>query len=311
MIITITGGAGFIGSNLVEKLLLSSDHTLNVIDAFTSDLYPKQIKMKNVDGFKDNSRVKIFDLDLRTGELDEALVGSSVVIHLAALAGLPKSWEIFDKYSSCNLLATQRLLESIGKLEIPKLLYISTSSVYGENAIGDENMHLRPVSPYGVTKLASEHIIDAYSNIAKFEYSILRLFSVYGPKQRPDMAYNIIINKFLNGEPFQVFGDGRQSRSNTYVSDIVDGITSAMFDFHNREIYNLCGSEKVELNSAIEIIRNLTRSKSTVEYLGLRAGDQGMTFGDFTKAKSHFGYSPKVSFLEGIERQIAWQKNSR
>ena len=277
MIITITGGAGFIGSNLVEKLLLSSDHTINVIDAFTSDLYPKQIKMKNVDGFKDNSRVKIFDLDLRTGGLDEALVGSSVVIHLAALAGLPKSWEIFDKYSSCNLLATQRLLESIGKLEIPKLLYISTSSVYGENAIGDENMHLRPVSPYGVTKLAAEHIIDAYSNIAKFEYSILRLFSVYGPKQRPDMAYNIIIDKFLNGEPFQVFGDGRQSRSNTYVSDIVDGITSAMFDFHNREIYNLCGSEKVELNSAIEIIRNLTRSKSTVEYLGLRAGDQSMT----------------------------------
>lgn len=266
--------------------------------------------MKNIDGFKDNSRVKIFDLDLRTGDLDEALAGSSVVIHLAALAGLPKSWEIFDKYSSCNLFATQKLLESIRKLEIPKLLHISTSSVYGENAIGEENIPLRPVSPYGVTKLASEHIIDAYSNIAKFEYSILRLFSVYGPKQRPDMAYNIIIDKFLNGEPFQVFGDGRQSRSNTYVSDIVDGITSAMFDSHNREIYNLCWSEKVELNRAIEVIRNLTKSKSAVEYLGLRAGDQSMTFGDFTKAKSDFGYSPKVSFLEGIERQIAWQKNS-
>lgn len=311
MIITITGGAGFLGSNLVEKLLLNTEHSINVIDAFTSDLYPKQIKMNNIDSFKNDSRVKIFDLDLRTGELDAALVGSSVVIHLAALAGLPKSWEIFDKYSSCNLFATQRLLESIRKLEIPKLLHISTSSVYGENAIGDENMPLRPVSPYGVTKLAAEHLIDAYSNITDFDYSILRLFSVYGPRQRPDMAYNIIINKFLNGERFQVFGDGRQSRSNTYVSDIVDGITSAMNDFHNREIYNLCGSEKVELNSAIEVIRSLTKSKSVVEYLGSRAGDQSITCGDFTKAKTDFGYSPKVGFLEGIERQIAWQRNGR
>jgi UDP-glucuronate 4-epimerase len=218
----VTGAAGFIGSHLCEALL-ADGWAVRGIDAFIP-YYPESWKRRNLRGLEGRPGFALHTLDLRNGELRPVLDGAETVIHLAAMPGLRRSWSEFDLYASCNLNATQRLLEAADAAGIRHFIHGSTSSVYGADAAGAESSPLRPVSPYGVTKLAAEHLCRAYQDIRGLPLTVLRFFSVYGPRQRPDMAYTILIDALLNGKPFPRYGDGTQTRSNTFVADCVQGI---------------------------------------------------------------------------------------
>jgi nucleoside-diphosphate-sugar epimerase len=309
VIITVTGGAGFVGSHFVDLILRQTNFNIRVIDNLLPNLYPAKIKKQNLHSFIDNKRVSIYNLDLRSDNIDKVIEGTQVVFHFAAMAGLPKSWEDFRTYNDCNTLGTERLLRSSKRNGVEKFIHISTSSVYGNRAVGSEDTQLNPVSPYGVTKLAAENLVRAYGSAFGLPYTILRLFSIYGPRQRPDMAYNIMIDKFIKNESFTVFGDGTQSRSNTYVEDIVKGILSAITNAGSGKIYNLAGSEEIKLNDAIRLVAEITGSKSKIEFRSPRIGDQILTKGNFEAAIKDFGYSPKIKFEDGIANQIHWQKS--
>jgi nucleoside-diphosphate-sugar epimerase len=309
VIITVTGGAGFVGSHFVDFVLNQTNYNIRIIDNLLPNLYPAEIKMQNLQSFIDNKRVSIYHLDLRSDNIDKIIGGTQIVVHFAAMAGLPKSWEDFQTYNDCNILGTERLLKSSKRNEVEKFIHISTSSVYGSSAVGSEDAQLNPVSPYGVTKLASENLVRAYGSAFGLSYTILRLFSIYGPRQRPDMVYNIMIDKFIKNESFTVFGDGTQSRSNTYVEDVVKGILSAITSAGSDKIYNLAGSEEIKLHDAIRLVAEITGSKSKIEFRSPRIGDQILTKGNFEAAIKDFGYSPKITFENGITNQIRWQKS--
>ena len=303
----VTGAAGFIGSNLCDQLL-DLGHEVVGLDAFIP-YYPREIKQNNLITLKTRSNFTFHELDLREDNLADATNNVSVVFHLAAMAGLVLSWKNFNLYSSCNLLATQRLLDSLRNTEsLKKFIYVSTSSVYGKFSSGDESMPTKPSSPYGVTKLASENLCHAFREEFNLPLSVLRYFSVYGPRQRPDMGYNIFIKAMLNGETITVYGDGQQSRGNTYVSDCVNA-TIAAINSPDGETYNIGGGEIASVWEIIERLEKITGCKAKVKLEQARAGDQRSTGADISKAVRDFGWQPQVSLEEGLTRQVAWQKS--
>jgi nucleoside-diphosphate-sugar epimerase len=239
------------------------------------------------------------------------LEGADQVVHLAAMAGLVRSWQEFDGYMTCNVQGTQRLLEAT-RQAAPNahLLYASTSSVYGRFATGDENAPLAPVSPYGITKLAAEHLVRAYAQQYGLRTSVLRLFSVYGPRQRPDMGYNIFIRRILAGEPIVVDGDGTDSRSNTYVLDCVDGIAraAAQPDVSVGETFNIGGGQEVSVNEVLAMLEELTQRAPIVSHGPARPGDQRRTVADIGKARALLGYNPQTLVIDGLRAQLAWQR---
>ena len=217
----VTGAAGFIGSHLSEALL-AKGHDVVGMDAFIP-YYPRPLKETNLRGLIEHPRFKFHELDLRTAELAPVLEGCDVVFNEAAMAGLMKSWSEFELYVSCNIIATKRLLEAARDAGTAQFIHVSTSSVYGKEAVGaPEDKPLTPFSPYGVTKVGAENLCRAFEANFGVPVTILRYFSVYGPRQRPDMAYNILIRALLDGRPFTMYGDGEQSRSNTFVADCVN-----------------------------------------------------------------------------------------
>ena len=226
MRIVVTGAAGFIGSHLAERLL-ADGHEVVGLDAFIP-YYPRVIKESNLTKARTHGRYVFFERDLRSDPLAAILEGADAVIHEAAMPGLPASWTSFDQYMTCNLQATQRLLEACRAARVGRLVMASTSSVYGLDATGNESDLPRPVSPYGVTKLAAENLGQAYALSFGLDVVVCRYFSIFGPRQRPDMAYHIFGRALLEGRPIKVFGDGRQSRGNTYVGDCVDGTVRAL-----------------------------------------------------------------------------------
>ena len=219
MRILVTGVAGFVGSHIGERLL-TEGHDVVGLDAFT-DYYSTAVKERNLAGLLDQPGFTFHRLDLRTDPLGPALDGVEAVIHEAAMPGLPRSWQDFEGYLGCNVLAVARLLEACRAAGVQRFLHASTSSVYGLEAVGDESMPVRPISPYGVTKLAAEHLLQAHVATFGFPAVIVRYFSIFGPRQRPDMAYHRFIEAMLDGRPITVFGDGEQARSNTFVTDAV------------------------------------------------------------------------------------------
>jgi nucleoside-diphosphate-sugar epimerase len=223
------------------------------------------------------------------------------------MPGLSLSWTNLKLYADCNLLATNNLINNLDLKVLKKFFYISTSSVYGEVVSGDEQSQLKPISPYGVTKLAGENLLSAYARSKSFEYAIFRLFSVYGPRQRSDMAFNIFIDSVIRGNPIHVFGDGSQARANTFVLDIVEALSKALDKARNKEIYNICGTRVYSVMDVIGRIENITSKKAVVKFGEERLGDQKQSNSVGGKAMKSLGFTPKVELREGLSEQIKWQ----
>jgi nucleoside-diphosphate-sugar epimerase len=304
----VTGAAGFIGSHLCERLLRAG-HTVAGVDAFIP-YYPRAFKETNLAGLLGQSAFTFHPLDLRTDPLAAAVDGVEAVFHLAAMPGLTRSWTDFDLYESCNVTATQRLLEAVRPVPgLRRFLYASTSSVYGRYGSGDETLPARPISPYGVTKLAAENLCRAHAEEHGLPLVVLRYFSVYGPRQRPDMGYHRFIHALLRGQPITVYGDGMQSRGNTYVEDCVEATVAAL-QATVGEVYNVGGGETATVWEILGKLEGLTGCRANVRREPARAGDQRFTAADTGKLTRHLGWQPRVGLDEGLARQVAWQQQT-
>ena len=304
----VTGAAGFVGSTLCEALLKQGRHVIG-IDCFVP-YYPRSIKENNLKNALAEPRYTFHEVDLRIDDLEPLLQKGDIVFHEAAMAGLMKSWSDFDLYVSCNILATQRLLEAAVAKKISQLIYVSTSSVYGKDATGNEATMPGPYSPYGVTKCSAEHLCKAYMANFDLPLTILRYFSVYGPRQRPDMAYHILIKALLTDQPFTLYGTGEQTRSNTFISDCVQA-TLAVLEHREAalgETFNIGGGQIISLNEVVQTLQEITGAEAQIKNEPARPGDQMHTSANIEKAKKILGYKPKTPVYEGLKAQVEWQK---
>lgn len=306
--VLVTGAAGFIGSHLSEALTCKGIEVVGV-DAFIP-YYPRQIKQGNLQALLKQPLFRFVEADLRTAEIRPLMEGCDTVFHLAAMPGLMKSWSDFSLYNTCNVDATLRLLEAARDIKPAQFIHISTSSVYGKEATQGEDATLQPFSPYGISKLAAEHLCRAFESNFGLPVTVLRYFSVYGPRQRPDMAYNILIKNLLTGGSFTMFGDGEQTRSNTYVTDCVK---ATMLAAEKRQaalgqVFNVGGGEIVSLNNVIRQLEELTGRKAVIEHKAPRPGDQKHTAANIEKIKRVLGYQPTTPYSAGLAAQVAWQK---
>lgn len=303
----VTGAAGFIGSHLCERLL-ADGHSVAGIDCFTA-YYPRPVKERNLASFRDHPHFTFHELDLSQGVPAEVVAGAEWVFHLAAMPGLTRSWLDFDIYNRHNLIATHRLLEALkGSPALKRMVYASTSSVYGKYASGDESLPTKPSSPYGITKLAGEHLCRVYGDEFDVPVVMLRYFSVYGPRQRPEMGYHLFINAILTGKPITLTGDGLQIRGNTYVADCVEATIRATQAMPG-EVFNLGGGELV---TVLEVFRKLERiigKPAVIERHPPRKGDQLATGADVTKLFRHTGWRPTTGIDEGLAKQVEWQRS--
>lgn len=305
----VTGCAGFIGSHLSDRLL-SDGHEVIGVDAFT-DYYPRLYKEKNLSFALDSSRFRLYEGDLLSLPLAPLLRRVDVVFHQAAQAGVRASWgSHFNQYTNRNVLATQRLLEACRSLpSLRRFVYASSSSIYG-NATElpvRETTPSQPVSPYGVTKLAGEHLVNLYHVNFGFPTVALRYFTVYGARQRPDMAFHRFIRAALVDEPITVYEDGHQTRDFTHVSDIVEANLSAAREHAAiGGTYNVAGGARVTLNDVLHTIGSICRHALTVRYEPEQAGDVRNTHADISRAKSDLRYQPVVDLNKGLRDEVEW-----
>jgi nucleoside-diphosphate-sugar epimerase len=307
--IVVTGVGGFIGSTLAEKLI-KGGHEVVGLDAFI-DYYPRAVKEANLAALADAQAFRFGEVDLRRDDLDPWLDGADAVIHEAAMAGLMRSWTDLELYTSCNILATNRLIEAAERAAVARFVLASTSSVYGLEAVGDEDRALEPSSPYGITKLAAEKLVLAHVALQDLPATIIRYFSIYGPRQRPDMAYHRFIEAMLDRQPITVYGDGEQTRSNTYVDDAVNGTILALERGAVGGIYNIGGGRTIALNDAISLIAGHLGVEPIIERQPARPGDQRHTSADVSRARAVLGYEPSVEPAEGLGRQVDWHRSRR
>lgn len=302
----VTGAAGFIGSHLCDRLL-ADGHSVVGVDCFTS-YYPRPVKQQNLASPLGHPRFRFHELDLSADSLGDAVAGVETVFHLAAMPGLVKSWTDVDLYTRHNLTATHRLLEAVKGRPLKKFVYASTSSVYGKYASGDESLPTRPSSPYGITKLAGEQLVRVYGEEFGVPAVTLRFFSVYGPRQRPEMGYHLFINAVLTGKPITLTGDGLHVRGNTFITDCVDATVAAGFGALPGETFNLGGGELITISEVIRKIERLTGRAAIIERHPPRKGDQLATVADVSKLYRHLGWKPTTGLDEGLSQQIGWQK---
>ena len=305
--VLVTGAAGFIGSAVVRALNAQGTPVV-ALDALLDGLYPAKEKIARFDFLTTLDGVDTFQLDLRSDDLSVLPRDIEYVINEAAMPGLGLSWTAFDLYSSCNLSALSRLIEASSAWDLTKFIQISTSSVYGKSAVGDENQEIRPVSPYGVTKLAAEQLVLAHLRDSGFPGMILRYFSVYGPGQRPDMAYRKFIAKALAGEEITLFGSGEQSRSNTYIDDCVAGTIQALSAGDPGEVFNIAGGEERTINEALAIIEAEVGKPLNISRHPAARGDQERTRGDSSRAQEKLGFISNTRLEDGLGEQIKWQQ---
>ena len=306
MKILITGAAGFIGSHLAERLL-EQGHEVKGIDSLDS-FYSVSLKKNNIKKLSAQGTAMTV-IDLSKDDLSSVLEEIEVVFHLAAQPGNdPRT--LFDSYFHNNILATQRLLEGInGSKTLRSFINISTSSVYGVYATENENAVPKPASVYGVTKLAAEQLVLARQRILDFPACSLRLYSVYGERDRPDKLYPKLIKAIMHNTEFPLFqGSIDHQRSYTYVSDIIDGMIAVIdnWDLAKGEIFNLGNDDAISTGEGIRTIEEIMDKKVKIQELPQRPGDQFATCADITKARKLLNYKPKVSPREGLERMVAW-----
>jgi nucleoside-diphosphate-sugar epimerase len=309
MKILVTGVAGFIGSHLAERLI-DGGHKVVGVDCFT-DYYAREIKESNIKKLRSDSSFDFHEADILEINLGTVLQDIDVVYHEAAQAGVRASWGAnFRIYTENNVRATQRLLEAAKTARLRRFIYASSSSVYGdaESYPTHEEMRPIPVSPYGVTKLAAEHLCYLYCKNFGVPTVSLRYFTVYGPRQRPDMAFNKFIRAILSNEEIPVFGDGKQTRDFTYVDDIIDANISVMEAPVVGEVFNIGGGSRITVNDTVAIIERVCGKKAKVKYIEKQKGDVIHTAADISKAQKFLDYTPKYDVEKGIANQFNWMR---
>jgi UDP-glucose 4-epimerase len=303
----VTGSAGFIGSHLSEALVEAGAEVTG-IDCFT-DYYGRDIKERNLAGLMGRPGFTFHDAPLQTVALAPLLKGVTHVFHLAAQAGVRKSWgDDFRTYTSHNVDATQRLLEASKGLPLHRFVYASSSSVYGDVAQIPmrEDAYLQPLSPYGVTKLAAEHLCHLYFANHGVPTVSLRFFTVYGPRQRPDMAFHRFIRAAFEGSPITLYGDGGQTRDFTYVADIVAANMAAGDRGRPGAVYNIGGGSRVSVLEVLELVGKLTGRPLQVRREETQKGDMRDTFADTTRARADLGFTPRYTLERGLADECAW-----
>jgi nucleoside-diphosphate-sugar epimerase len=303
----VTGAAGFIGSHLTASLLDRGASVVGV-DCFT-DYYPRAVKEKNIEEARLREGFRFAETSIQTADLPALLDGVTHVFHLAAQAGVRKSWGTdFKTYTVNNIEATQLLLEACVGRPIERFVHASSSSVYGDNASIPmrEDALPQPVSPYGVTKMAAEQLGYLYHVNYAVPVVAMRYFTVYGPRQRPDMAFHRFIRAALADEPISLYGDGEQTRDFTFVSDAVAATIAAGDRGVNGRSYNIGGGSRVSMNDVIKIVERVASRRLKVNREGTQKGDMRDTYADTARAKQDLGFTPKVSLEEGIQAEYRW-----
>ncbi len=303
----MTGCAGFIGSTLSEALI-SDGHSVIGVDCFT-DYYAKSLKLANLRGIRRAKGFKFIEADLASAKLSPVVAGVDAVFHLAAQPGVRASWGAsFTHYINDNILATQRLLEALKGRKLEKLVYASSSSIYGDAEVlpTPEDVTPRPVSPYGATKLAGEHLCNVYFRNYGLPAVSLRYFTVYGPRQRPDMAFNRFISRISAGREIEIFGDGTQRRDFTFVGDVVAGTMLAL-RAKPGSTYNVGAGRTVTLNEAIAIAESLIGKKAKVRRRETAAGDVRSTSAEISRIRDELGYSAQTPLEDGLNAQVSYQ----
>ncbi len=308
----VTGVAGFIGSNLAERLL-ADGWTVRGIDSF-ADFYDPAVKERNLRTALAHTDFQLVREDLNEADLAALLDGVSVVFHQAAQAGVRSSWgREFHRYDADNIMATQRLLEAIRGAGIERTVLASSSSVYGNTTdlpVTEESL-TKPHSPYGVTKLAAEHLARLYRRNFDLSIVTLRYFTVYGPRQRPDMAFYRLAQAALDGEEFALFGTGDQTRDFTFVADTVAANVLAAEAESPSEVYNIGGGARVSLRDAITTVEDITGRRIALKESGWQKGDVRDTWADCSLAERELGYQPRVALRAGLERLVTWYESHR
>lgn len=319
MQIFVTGVAGFIGSSVAEALLREG-HEVMGIDCFT-DFYPRRYKEANLEGLREWASFRFAEADLSEVEvklLRKWLSDYPFVSHQAAQAGVRSSWgRRFEDYTRHNILVTQRMLEAAREVSIQRFVFASSSSVYGRADVFPlrEDGPTLPVSPYGVTKLAAEHLTRLYYLNYGIPTVALRYFTVYGPRQRPDMAFHRLIRSLLLGERFPLYGDGSQSRSFTYVTDVVQANLAALLTGTNEDLprflgqpINVGGGARATLSEAIALAEELTEMRAHLELVGEQKGDVDRTEADLSRAEQWLGYEPHTTLQTGLQAEVEWMR---
>jgi nucleoside-diphosphate-sugar epimerase len=303
----VTGAAGFIGSHL-SGALLDEGATVTGVDCFT-DYYPRAIKESNLATLKGRPGFTFVEGALQRMDLQPLVREKSHVFHLAGQAGVRKSWgRDFDVYIEDNVEATQRLLEALVGAPIERFVYASSSSVYGDHVTLPmrEESYLQPLSPYGVSKLAAEHLANLYWANQGIPAVSLRYFTVYGPRQRPDMAFHRFFTAVKQGKPIAVYGDGEQTRDFTFVSDIVAATVAAGRQGHPGGVYNVGGGSRVTLNHVLELVGRVAGRPVTIQREPDQKGDMRHTYADTSRARQDLAFAPRVTLEEGLEAQHRW-----
>lgn len=305
----VTGAAGFIGSNLVDALLERGDRVIGVDQI--NDYYDPTQKRRNIAHLADNSNFELIEDTIQEMDWVSLLQGVDVVYHQAAQAGVRASWgEGFKDYTARNITATQLILEAAKVTPtLKRLVYASTSSVYGdaETLPTSEAICPKPVSPYGITKLAAEQMCWLYHRNFNVPVTALRYFTVYGPRQRPDMAFHKFFKAALEDGTIPIYGDGLQTRDFTFVADaIAANLAAAKVPGAIGEMFNIGGGSRVVLNEVLDTIDAIVGKPIKRDYQGRAMGDARHTAADVSKAKEILGYQPKVSLKEGLEKEWAW-----
>jgi UDP-glucuronate 4-epimerase len=311
----VTGGAGFIGSTLVDRLLADGAEVI-AVDNF-EPFYPADRKRRNLASAAGNARFRLVELDIRDGEGVGRVVADfrpDAVVHLAARAGVRPSIEDPAGYAATNVLGTVHLLDAARKLDpLPRFIYASSSSVYGDRAdapFREADPVDLPVSPYAATKRTCELLAYTFHHLHGLPVTGLRLFTAYGPRNRPDLAVAKFARLIDRGEPVPVFGDGTTRRDYTFVGDIVDGIIRAVDRCTSHHLYNLGNSRPVELRAMIAALGEALGKVPAVRHLAEQPGDVRLTYADISRATGELGYDPKTPFREGLERFVAWRKRA-
>jgi nucleoside-diphosphate-sugar epimerase len=303
----ITGVAGFIGSTLAERLL-GQGADVTAVDSFT-DYYPREIKERNLAQLLQQPRFRFVESRVQDADLARLLADRSHVFHLAAQAGVRKSWgSDFSVYSTNNIEATQILLEACLGLPIERVVYASSSSIYGDNVALPmrEDALPQPVSPYGVSKLAAEQLCYLYHVSHGLPTVSLRYFTVYGPRQRPDMGFHIFLRAAVLGTPITVYGDGEQTRDFTFVTDAVSATIAAATRGVPGRVYNIGGGSRVSINQVLDMIGRVSGRRPVLRGDPVQKGDMRHTYADTSRARADLGFTPAVGLEEGLAAEHKW-----